>query len=114
MMRALIVSPLLVLAAGFGVPAEAQTGGKRTPLLIEGKSTLYQRVLTRPGVKIVPQPGGTPGKELPALSALFVYAQKTVGADNFIRKARCRSHEDYGQESGIHVGTSASRTRSFC
>lgn len=84
MMRALMVSLLLVLAAGFGAAAEAQTGSKRTPLLIEGKSTLYQRVLTRPGVKIVPQPGGAPGKELPALSALFVYAQKTVGADSFV------------------------------
>ncbi|MHB1219612.1 MAG: vWA domain-containing protein [Alphaproteobacteria bacterium] len=84
MMRALMVSLLFVLVAGFGSLAEAQTGGKRTPLLIEGKSTLYQRVLTRPGVRIVPQPGGAPGKELPALSALFVYAQKAVGADSFV------------------------------
>lgn len=82
MIRALIVALALVLTLGSG--AAAQTGGKRAPLLIEGKSTLYQRVLTRPGARLMAQPGGALGKELPALSALFVYAQKTAGADVFL------------------------------
>ena len=46
---------LTVLALSHPAPSFAQ--GARTPLLIEGKKTLYQRVLTRPGAALSPKPG---------------------------------------------------------
>lgn len=65
-----------------GVPAQsppAQTAGKRTPLLIPGKTTLFQRVLTRPGAQLAAQPGGPAGKTLPPLSVMYVYGQQDQG-----------------------------------
>lgn len=65
---------LLVLVAGTSAlttaPAWAQA---RVPLLIEGKKTLYQRVLTRPGAAIAAKPGDATGKPLEPFSVFFVY-----------------------------------------
>lgn len=76
----LCAAVLLVLALflGAAVPAVAQAP-KRTPLLIDGKQTLYQRVLTRPGAVAAGEPGRTDGKALPPLSVLFVYKRADVG-----------------------------------
>ncbi len=63
----------LGLALLCALPAAAQT---RAPLLIEGKTTLYQKVLTRPEAKLVTAPGATDGKPLPPMSVLFVYGRK--------------------------------------
>lgn len=47
----------------------------REPLLMEGKSTLYQRVLSTPGCKLHTQPNGSDaGRELPAFSQYYVYS----------------------------------------
>jgi hypothetical protein len=61
----------LIFAAGFtfAAPSAAQ----KTPLLIEGKKTLYQRVLTRPGAALSPKPGAPAGKPVEAFTAFFVY-----------------------------------------
>ncbi|HHJ16973.1 MAG TPA: VWA domain-containing protein [Gammaproteobacteria bacterium] len=49
---------------------------ERKPLLMEGKKTLYQRVLTRPGASLVKQPGQTDaGKPLAVFSRFYVYAR---------------------------------------
>ncbi|PWC40193.1 serine/threonine protein kinase [Azospirillum sp. TSO22-1] len=63
---------------------------ERQPLLMEGKKTLFQRALTRPGALLAPAAGQAGGKELPALSILYVYDRKAgdgaewleVGADS--------------------------------
>lgn len=74
---------LLVLVAG-ALPAGAQTApaapAPRQPLLMEGTTTLQQRVLTRPGARLAKEPGGDPaGAELPPLSVMFVYARVPSG-----------------------------------
>jgi hypothetical protein len=65
-----------VLAAGTSAltssPAWAQA---RLPLLLDGKKTLYQRVLTRPGAAIASKPGEAAGKPLEPFSVFFVYEQ---------------------------------------
>ena len=78
---------LLLLAAGAG----AQGGTAHTPLLMPGKKTLYQRVLTRPGAALASSPGGATHGAIPAFTRYYVYDRKTisgaewleVGADSY-------------------------------
>jgi len=71
---------VLALAAGSGAwaagPLWAQT---RTPLLIDGKKTLYQRVLSRPGALLVTRPGDSGGAPVAPFTVFFVYQQLDVG-----------------------------------
>jgi serine/threonine-protein kinase PpkA len=72
---------LIALAAGSGpllgaAPLWAQA---RTPLLIEGKKTLYQRVLTRPGAALAAKPGEPAGKTIEPFTVYFVYERSEQG-----------------------------------
>ncbi|MFE0752572.1 vWA domain-containing protein [Inquilinus sp. NPDC058860] len=77
------VAALLVALFALALPAAAQAPPApvagteaRRPLLMQGTTSLWQRVLTRPGARLSPAPGGDPlGTELPPLSLLFVYAR---------------------------------------
>lgn len=55
------------------------------PLLMPGKKTLYQRVLTRPGARIVPNPGKTDGKPAAALSRYYVYERETLDGKEWLQ-----------------------------
>lgn len=62
------------LLIGAGESALAQT---RTPLLMEGKTSLYQKILTRPGAKLQASPTAAAGTTaLPPMSVLFVYGRQ--------------------------------------
>ncbi len=52
----------------------------RQPLLIAGKKTLFQRVLTRPGAMLAPEPGEPGGSPVSPLSVFYVY-DRVQGAD---------------------------------
>lgn len=43
------------------------------PLLVEGKQTVYQRVLTRPGALLADAPGGNAARELAPFEPLYVF-----------------------------------------
>ena len=47
---------LILLLALAPLAAEAQ---QRRPMVIEGTTSLYQRVITRPGAQLAPRPGET-------------------------------------------------------
>jgi serine/threonine-protein kinase PpkA len=66
------------LAGGLGLPV-AQPADAREALLIPGKRTLRQRVLSRPGAVPVASPGAAPGAGAPLspLTPLYVYARRT-------------------------------------
>ncbi|MGE0422073.1 MAG: hypothetical protein AB7O88_07410, partial [Reyranellaceae bacterium] len=64
-------------------PVGAQ-GGARSPLLMEKKKTLFQRVLTRPDAKLHDKPGGTAGQALAPMSALYVYDRKSEGGAEWL------------------------------
>ncbi|CAI8866475.1 vWA domain-containing protein [Methylococcus capsulatus] len=55
------------------------------PLLMPGKKTLFQRVLTRPGARIVPDPGKTEGKPAAALSRYYVYERETLDGREWLQ-----------------------------
>ncbi|MDF9393504.1 MULTISPECIES: vWA domain-containing protein [Methylococcus] len=55
------------------------------PLLMPGKKTLYQRVLTRPGARIVSNPGNTDGKPAAALSRYYVYKRETLDGKEWLQ-----------------------------
>lgn len=74
---------LLAWMAGTGaaglLPALPAWAQPRTPLLQEGKKTLFQRVLTRPGATLASAPGAAGGTPVTPLTAFFVYQRSGEG-----------------------------------
>ncbi len=69
----------MLLAAGATALGPTAWAQARTPLLMDGKKTLFQRVLSRPGATLSPAPGGAAGKALEPFSVFFVYERKEEG-----------------------------------
>nr|WP_277621473.1 vWA domain-containing protein [Pseudomonas sp. FH1] len=63
----------------------AEVDGGQRPLLMAGKKTLFQRVLSKPGAKLSTDAGSAPGKALPAFSVLYVYQRKDVDGSPWVR-----------------------------
>ncbi|MDH0646708.1 protein kinase [Pseudomonas sp. GD03858] len=55
------------------------------PLLMPGKQTLFQRVLTKPDAQLMAQPGDASGEKLPAFSVLYVYQRQDVGGQPWLQ-----------------------------
>lgn len=72
-------------------PAESPPGG-RVPLLIPGKTSLYQRVIVRPGATVQPQPGALPAgataKPVPGFTVLYVYGRQGGEGDGWVEVGR--------------------------
>ncbi|NNA67218.1 serine/threonine-protein kinase [Pseudomonas gessardii] len=66
-------------------PVAADSDGGQRPLLMAGKKTLFQRVLSKPGAKLSSAAGGAPGEALPAFSVLYVYQRKDVDGSPWLR-----------------------------
>ncbi|WP_434771513.1 serine/threonine-protein kinase [Pseudomonas entomophila] len=54
------------------------------PLLMPGKKTLFQRVLSKPGAQLLAQPGDGNGEPLPAFSVLYVYQLKDIDGERWL------------------------------
>ncbi len=65
--------------------AVAEVDGGQRPLLMAGKKTLFQRVLSKPGAQLSADAGSTQGKALPAFSVLYVYQRKEVDGSPWVR-----------------------------
>lgn len=74
---------VIALAVGGG-GFDAAFAETKAPLLLDGKKTLYQRVLTRPGAQLVHQPGETAGTAVPALSQYYVYERRVVAGKEWL------------------------------
>jgi serine/threonine-protein kinase PpkA len=88
-MIARLALSLLLLALVTASPALAQD---RKPLLIPGKTSLYQKVLTRPGAALAAKPGTTGDEALAPFTVLYVYQRLAA---------------DGGAETMLEVGTDA-------
>jgi hypothetical protein len=74
----LIACLVAFVAPGFA-NAQGQAQSGRKPMLIEGKRTLFERVLSRPGAAPAAQPGGPPGRRLAPMTVLHVYGRAVLG-----------------------------------
>ena len=75
-------SPVLAQPASQMLPVPAAAA--RAPLLMQGKKTLFQRVLTRPGAMMVTAPGETAGAAVPALSQFYVYQRRAHAGEDWV------------------------------
>ena len=90
--RAAAVALIAVVSVGLASPAFS-----RDPLLIPGKKTLFQRVLTRPDAKLSAQPGDpTPIATFPPFEIFYVYGEKTVDGRGYIEVGRSLQHGPEG------------------
>lgn len=67
-----------LLVAAILCAAPAASLAQTRPLLIEGKKTLYERVLTRPGATLSASAGASGGKVVPTFTMFYVYERSTV------------------------------------
>src|SRR4051812_36722397 len=87
---------LTLLATLIALPASAQS---RRPLLMEGKKTLFQRVLTRPGQQLHQAPSASSpavGAQLPPFELFYVYERRGDGRDAWIEVGRRDTGETQG------------------
>lgn len=83
--------------------AAAEVDGGQRPLLMAGKKTLFQRVLSKPGAKLSTDAGGAPGKALPAFSVLYVYQRKEVDGSPWVRVGAATDGRSDGWLPGSQV-----------
>jgi serine/threonine-protein kinase PpkA len=77
-------SPSATQAVSVAASTDDVDGGQR-PLLMVGKKTLFQRVLSKPGAAYAAEPGAPADKALPAFSVLYVYQRKTLDGRQWLR-----------------------------
>src|SRR5690348_12970702 len=78
---------LLLLGLTLLLPQPAAAGGR--PLLVEGKKTLFQRVLVRPHARLKAEPGGEPaGPELRPFDVFYVYDRKEAAGGSWLQLGR--------------------------
>lgn len=65
-------------------PVNAAAVQTRVPLLIEGKRTLYQRVISHPGAFRCETPGLYEGPAVPAFTPLYVYSRAMVKGEEWL------------------------------
>ncbi len=76
---------LLVLGLTvFGLIAQVVSADQRNPLLMAGKKTMYQRVLTRPGARLSSEAGNYQGIVKPAFTRYYVYARKEIAGTEWL------------------------------
>ena len=66
---------LPIIALFFVSVTTSMTAAQNRPLLVPGKQTVFQRVLTRGAVEGVNEPGGAEVQRLPPFTPLYVYAR---------------------------------------
>jgi hypothetical protein len=79
----MMLRSLALALTGFLILAQPTLAADK-PLLMEGKKTLYQRVLAQPDAKLFSKPGAADGKSVPAMSIYYVYARQDSGGASWL------------------------------
>lgn len=74
-MKYIVLSALIAMMPTFAAAVEPVDGGDH-PLLMEGKHTLYQRVLSTPDAQLSAEPGGQPHTAVIPFTSFYVYARQ--------------------------------------
>ena len=85
----ILLGVVLWAFSAFSVPDNASAD--RSPLVMEGKTSLYQRVLTRPGTPLVENPGeeaDANAEPLPPLTPLYVYKRVDLNGRTWLEVGR--------------------------
>ncbi|MBF8778169.1 protein kinase [Pseudomonas fulva] len=84
-----------------GISAGPSADGR--PLLMPGKRTLFQRVLSKPGAQLLAQPQDSGGRALPTFSVLYVYQRKTLGGKAWLEVGASSGGQRDGWLEASHV-----------
>jgi serine/threonine-protein kinase PpkA len=82
-MKKLLLALIIAITPLPGMTAAPVAGSDR-PLLMAGKHSLYQRVLSTPGARIASEPGGKPGEEVVPFTAFYVYGRTEMAGKQWI------------------------------
>ena len=99
-MKKILLALVIAMMPLPGIAAGPADSGDR-PLLIAGKHSLYQRVLSVPGARIAHEPGGQADTELVPFTALYIYARRMQDGKEWIEVGPDR----YGNRAGWLPGT---------
>ena len=83
-MKRIVLVFSIVMTPLFAAVAEPVDGGDR-PLLMEGKQTLYQRVLSTPGARLAAEPGGQGHSAVIPFTSFYVYARREHDATQWVQ-----------------------------
>ena len=78
--RDLVVAMMMGPGLAPGLVPGRAWGQTRTPLLIAGKQSLYQRVIARPGAMLSAGPDGAGARPVPGFTVYYVYLRPESGA----------------------------------
>ena len=97
---AMVILPLQAMSA-------SEVGGGDKPLLMPGKQSLYQRVLSVPGARIADKAGGQADKEVVPFTAFYVYAREQQGGREWVAVGtdrHGRRHIDGNDKRPVRLG----------
>ena len=83
-MKRIVLVVFIVMTPLFAAAAEPVDDGDR-PLLMEGKHTLYQRVLSTPGARLAAEPGGQGHTAVIPFTSFYVYARREHGGTQWVQ-----------------------------
>jgi serine/threonine-protein kinase PpkA len=83
-MKRIFLVVFIVMTPLFAAAAESVDDGDK-PLLMEGKHTLYQRVLSTPGARLAAEPGGQGHSAVIPFTSFYVYARREHGGTQWVQ-----------------------------
>ncbi|UCE77619.1 MAG: VWA domain-containing protein, partial [Gammaproteobacteria bacterium] len=82
-MKQIVIAAFIAIMPALALATEPLDGGDR-PLLIEGKHSLYQRVLATPDAQLAAEPGGEGRTPVVPFTSFYVYARREQGGTEWI------------------------------
>jgi serine/threonine-protein kinase PpkA len=82
-MKRILLAVFIAITPPLALATEPLDGGDR-PLLIEGKHSLYQRVLAIPDARLAAEPGGEGHTAVAPFTSFYVYARREQGGTEWI------------------------------